>query len=64
MCCLLQKSWEEKRKGVSKDGRFEARSRNSKIKGIIFRGLHPREGLIPGYVTAFTLVIGFTCRLI
>lgn len=48
------------RERVSKGGGFEARSCNSKIKGIIFRGLHPREGLIPCFVTALTLVIGLT----
>lgn len=51
---------ERERKRVSKGGGFEARSCNSKIKGIIFRGLHLREGFIPCYITALTLVIGLT----
>lgn len=51
------------RERESKDGRFEAKSYNSKIKGIVFRSLHPRERLIPGSVTAFTLVVGLTSRL-
>ena len=44
------------------DKMVEARSCDGKIKEITFKGMHPREGLNPHYVTTFTLAIGLTSR--
>lgn len=41
---------------LARGGRFEARSVIVNLKGLLlFRGMHPRDGLITHYVTTFHL---------